>query len=76
MCLCVCVCSVATCVCVIVCSLQSLNPSNGLLSGDRVRPFMISSKLPMDVLGKVWSLSDIDKDGSLDKDEFSVVSIQ
>lgn len=54
---------------------QSLNPSNGLLSGDRVRPFMISSKLPMDVLGKVWSLSDIDKDGSLDKDEFSVVSV-
>ena len=28
----------------------------------------------MEVLGKVWELSDIDKDGFLDKDEFCVVS--
>uniref|UniRef100_A0A3Q3QZB2 Uncharacterized protein n=1 Tax=Monopterus albus TaxID=43700 RepID=A0A3Q3QZB2_MONAL len=33
----------------------------------------INSKLPLDVLGKIWDLGDIDKDGHLDKDEFTVV---
>lgn len=74
---------------------------NGLLSGDKVRPVLINSKLPLDVLGKViswrdltdnctvillvcrlfnifvlqiWDLSDFDKDGHLDKEEFTVVS--
>ncbi|XP_074544451.1 epidermal growth factor receptor substrate 15-like 1 isoform X2 [Halichoeres trimaculatus] len=51
---------------------ESLSPVNGLLSGDKVRPILINSKLPLDVLGKIWDLSDIDKDGQLDKDEFTV----
>uniref|UniRef100_A0A3P8QIR4 Epidermal growth factor receptor pathway substrate 15-like 1a n=1 Tax=Astatotilapia calliptera TaxID=8154 RepID=A0A3P8QIR4_ASTCA len=51
---------------------ESLVPVNGLLSGEKVRPVLINSKLPLDVLGKVWDLSDIDKDGHLDKDEFAV----
>uniref|UniRef100_A0A8C5D625 Epidermal growth factor receptor pathway substrate 15-like 1a n=1 Tax=Gouania willdenowi TaxID=441366 RepID=A0A8C5D625_GOUWI len=51
---------------------ESLVPVNGLLSGDKVKPVLINSKLPLDVLGKVWDLSDIDKDGHLDKDEFAV----
>uniref|UniRef100_A0A673GV41 Epidermal growth factor receptor pathway substrate 15 like 1 n=1 Tax=Sinocyclocheilus rhinocerous TaxID=307959 RepID=A0A673GV41_9TELE len=33
----------------------------------------MNSNLLLDVLGKIWDLSDIDKDGHLDKDEFSVV---
>ena len=33
----------------------------------------MNSKLPVDVLGKIWDLSDIDKDGFLDRDEFAVV---
>uniref|UniRef100_A0A3P8UM51 Epidermal growth factor receptor pathway substrate 15 like 1 n=1 Tax=Cynoglossus semilaevis TaxID=244447 RepID=A0A3P8UM51_CYNSE len=49
-----------------------LAPVNGLLSGDKVKPVLINSKLPLDVLGKVWDLSDIDKDGHLDRDEFAV----
>ncbi|KAM4547771.1 epidermal growth factor receptor substrate 15-like 1 isoform 2-T2 [Odontesthes bonariensis] len=51
---------------------ESLSPVNGLLSGEKVKPVLINSKLPLDVLGKVWDLSDIDKDGHLDKDEFAV----
>eukprot|EP00066_Takifugu_rubripes_P025260 XP_011614526.1 PREDICTED: epidermal growth factor receptor substrate 15-like 1 isoform X3 [Takifugu rubripes] len=51
---------------------DSLSPVNGLLSGDKVRPVLINSKLPLDVLGKIWDLSDIDKNGHLDKDEFTV----
>uniref|UniRef100_A0A673NHA1 Epidermal growth factor receptor substrate 15-like 1 n=1 Tax=Sinocyclocheilus rhinocerous TaxID=307959 RepID=A0A673NHA1_9TELE len=51
---------------------ESLATVNGLLSGEKVKPVLINSKLPVDVLGKVWDLSDIDKDGHLDKDEFAV----
>uniref|UniRef100_A0A8C1L2F9 Epidermal growth factor receptor pathway substrate 15-like 1a n=1 Tax=Cyprinus carpio TaxID=7962 RepID=A0A8C1L2F9_CYPCA len=54
---------------------ESLAPVNGLLSGEKVKPVLINSKLPVDVLGKVWDLSDIDKDGHLDKDEFAVHSV-
>uniref|UniRef100_A0A6I8RBE5 Epidermal growth factor receptor pathway substrate 15-like 1 n=1 Tax=Xenopus tropicalis TaxID=8364 RepID=A0A6I8RBE5_XENTR len=51
---------------------DSLVPVNGLLSGDKVKPVLMNSKLPLDVLGRVWELSDIDKDGHLDRDEFAV----
>uniref|UniRef100_A0A8C9NRK1 Epidermal growth factor receptor pathway substrate 15 like 1 n=1 Tax=Serinus canaria TaxID=9135 RepID=A0A8C9NRK1_SERCA len=51
---------------------ESLLPVNGLLSGDKVKPVLMNSKLPLDILGRVWDLSDIDKDGHLDKDEFAV----
>ncbi|XP_035279600.1 epidermal growth factor receptor substrate 15-like 1 isoform X2 [Anguilla anguilla] len=51
---------------------ESLAPVNGLLSGDKVKPVLMNSKLPLDVLGRIWDLSDIDKDGHLDKDEFAV----
>uniref|UniRef100_A0A8C7RGK5 Epidermal growth factor receptor pathway substrate 15 like 1 n=1 Tax=Oncorhynchus mykiss TaxID=8022 RepID=A0A8C7RGK5_ONCMY len=54
---------------------ESLAPVSGLLSGDKVKPVLINSKLPLDVLGKVWDLSDIDKDGHLDRDEFAVHSV-
>ncbi|KAG8594840.1 hypothetical protein GDO81_001336 [Engystomops pustulosus] len=51
---------------------DSLLPLNGLLSGDKVKPVLMNSKLPLDILGRVWELSDIDKDGHLDRDEFAV----
>ncbi|XP_072367005.1 epidermal growth factor receptor substrate 15 isoform X1 [Scyliorhinus torazame] len=51
---------------------DSLNPVNGFLSGDKVKPVLLNSKLPVDVLGRVWDLSDTDRDGLLDRDEFAV----
>ncbi|XP_005989971.1 epidermal growth factor receptor substrate 15-like 1 isoform X3 [Latimeria chalumnae] len=51
---------------------ESLLPVNELLSGDKVKPVLMNSKLPLDILGRVWELSDIDKDGHLDRDEFAV----
>nr|CAB3243128.1 epidermal growth factor receptor substrate 15-like 1 [Phallusia mammillata] len=51
---------------------DSLGPVAGKLSGEVVRPVLMNSKLPVDTLGKVWELSDIDKDGFLDRDEFCV----
>ena len=33
---------------------------------------MVKSKLPNNVLGKIWKLSDVDRDGMLDADEFAL----
>uniref|UniRef100_A0A667IGF3 Epidermal growth factor receptor pathway substrate 15 n=1 Tax=Lynx canadensis TaxID=61383 RepID=A0A667IGF3_LYNCA len=49
---------------------DSLSPVNGFLSGDKVKPVLLNSKLPVDILGRVGELSDIDHDGMLDRDEF------
>ncbi|XP_034738560.1 epidermal growth factor receptor substrate 15 isoform X1 [Etheostoma cragini] len=51
---------------------DSLGPVGGILTGDKVKPVLLNSKLPVDILGRVWELSDIDRDGTLDRDEFSV----
>ncbi|KAG1699823.1 Epidermal growth factor receptor substrate 15-like 1 [Nymphon striatum] len=51
---------------------NSLEPINERLPGNRVKAVMINSKLPVDVLGKIWDLSDIDNDGFLDRDEFVI----
>ncbi|XP_058494468.1 epidermal growth factor receptor substrate 15 isoform X2 [Solea solea] len=51
---------------------ESLGPVGGMLTGDRVKPVLLNSKLPVDILGRVWELSDLDRDGMLDRDEFSV----
>ncbi|KAM7409929.1 hypothetical protein PAMA_001422 [Pampus argenteus] len=51
---------------------ESLGPVGGMLVGDKVKPVLLNSKLPVDILGRVWELSDLDRDGMLDRDEFSV----
>ncbi|XP_029987418.1 epidermal growth factor receptor substrate 15 isoform X2 [Sphaeramia orbicularis] len=51
---------------------DSLGPVGGMLTGEKVKPVLLNSKLPVDILGRVWELSDLDRDGMLDKDEFSV----
>lgn len=54
---------------------ESLHPSGGLLPGNKVRSVLMDSKLPLDALKEIWDLADQDRDGSLDKHEFVVVSI-
>ena len=51
---------------------QRLNPLNGKITGAIAKTEMIRSGLPNSVLGKVWKLSDIDKDGMMDMDEFAL----
>lgn len=49
-----------------------MNPVDGKISGAAAKSEMVKSKLPNTVLGKIWKLSDIDKDGQLDMDEFAL----
>ncbi|NWU73919.1 EHD2 protein, partial [Pterocles burchelli] len=49
-----------------------LAPLGGKLSGRRARGWMVSSNLPSSVLGRIWQLSDVDRDGMLDAEEFAL----
>ncbi len=49
-----------------------LGPIDGKISGSVARKQMIQSKLPNTVLGRVWKLADVDRDGMLDQDEFAL----
>lgn len=51
---------------------DSLSPINDKITGARVKPFLMNSKLPVDILGKIWELSDLDQDGNLDREEFLI----
>lgn len=51
---------------------ESLKPTNGKISGATAKVELLKSKLPNSVLGKIWKLADVDKDGFLDKDEFAL----
>lgn len=42
---------------------QAIGPVNGKISGSQAKEEMKQSKLPNNVLGKIWIISDIDKDG-------------
>jgi len=51
-----------------------LNPVDGKVSGRVAKDYMLKSKLPSSVLGKIWKLSDLDKDGMLDGEEFALAN--
>ncbi|XP_025415106.1 EH domain-containing protein 1 [Sipha flava] len=51
---------------------NTLEKSDGKLSGAVAKAEMVKSKLPNSVLGKIWKLSDIDLDSHLDIDEFAL----
>lgn len=50
----------------------TLNPQEGLISGAEGRLLLKESGLSDADLGRIWTLSDIDKDGCLSFDEFSI----
>lgn len=52
----------------------NLSPNDGKLSGTKVKNWMISTRLPTSVLGRIWKLSDVDQDGMLDEEEFALAS--
>ncbi|OMJ26979.1 Actin cytoskeleton-regulatory complex protein end3 [Smittium culicis] len=51
---------------------SSYGPQNNKLSGDVCRSVFTQSGLSIDKLKTVWDLSDIDKDGFLDLNEFCI----
>lgn len=48
---------------------------NGLISGAAAKPILSSSGLQTAILKRIWALSDIDRDGSLDLEEFVVARV-
>ncbi|KAI3405646.2 END3 [Candida oxycetoniae] len=51
---------------------QGLKPSDNKISGDKVAPVLKNSRLSQEQLSQIWTLSDIDGDGSLDFEEFCI----
>uniref|UniRef100_A0A1I7Y953 Epidermal growth factor receptor substrate 15-like 1 n=1 Tax=Steinernema glaseri TaxID=37863 RepID=A0A1I7Y953_9BILA len=52
---------------------NSLNPNlDGKLTGEQVRPVLLNSNLPPNILASIWELSDVDKDGCLGKREMCI----
>lgn len=52
----------------------NLAPNEGKLSGSKAKDWMVSTRLPNSVLGRIWKLSDVDRDGMLDDEEFALAS--
>jgi len=50
----------------------TLTPVDGKITGAAAKAEMVKCKLPNSVLGKIWKLADIDRDGMLDEDEFAL----
>ncbi|XP_041649408.1 intersectin-2b isoform X2 [Cheilinus undulatus] len=51
---------------------DTLSPSMGYVSGEQARKFFLQSGLPASVLAEIWALADMNKDGKMDRLEFSI----
>uniref|UniRef100_A0A914LH46 Intersectin-1 n=1 Tax=Meloidogyne incognita TaxID=6306 RepID=A0A914LH46_MELIC len=49
-----------------------LRPIGGMIYGEQARPFFLKSGLSASALAQIWQLSDLNKDGKLDRLEFSI----
>ncbi|XP_049320055.1 intersectin-2b [Astyanax mexicanus] len=51
---------------------DTLSPAQGFVSGEQARNFFLQSGLPSTVLAEIWALADMNKDGKMDRLEFSI----
>eukprot|EP00126_Sphaerothecum_destruens_P011472 Sdes_comp20914_c0_seq2m18252 len=51
---------------------SSLLPIEGKITGEKARACFMRYNLPVETLGHIWTLSDVDVDGKLDCDEFCI----
>ena len=51
---------------------EKLNGPTNKISGSSVKPIFLKSGLSADQLHKIWDLSDIDEDGALNRNEFTI----
>lgn len=51
---------------------RKLAPQGDYATGESIKQLMMMSGLPPMVLAKIWSLSDVDVDGKMDVNEFSI----
>jgi len=50
----------------------SLGPKNGKITGNVARDTLVNTGIDLGLLRKIWELSDFEKDGVLDSDEFAL----
>ncbi|KAL3912192.1 MAG: hypothetical protein SGILL_006982 [Bacillariaceae sp.] len=53
-------------------SFEALGPQGGFLSTQKARDVLVKTGLSKDQLRQIWNLSDIDRDGLFDRDEYVV----
>jgi len=51
---------------------QSLNPLAGSLGANAARDALLKTGIPVESLKKIWELSDFEKNGKLDEEEFAL----
>ncbi|KAJ7344208.1 hypothetical protein JRQ81_000158 [Phrynocephalus forsythii] len=51
---------------------DNLKPVGGYITGDQARTFFLQSGLSSPVLAEIWALADLNKDGKMDQQEFSI----
>ncbi|XP_029001279.1 intersectin-2b isoform X2 [Betta splendens] len=51
---------------------DTLSPAMGYVSGEQAKKFFLQSGLPASVLAEIWALADMNKDGKMDRLEFSI----
>ncbi|XP_033248801.1 intersectin-1 isoform X2 [Drosophila miranda] len=51
---------------------KGLQPQAGFITGAQAKGFFLQSQLPPLILGQIWALADVDSDGKMNINEFSI----